>query len=569
MHTLTGHAGQVDSMAFAPSGRTLASAGADKSVHLWDLTAPTRPVSLPKLAGGPVAQDLQHKPLHRLVFSPDGHLLVGPGDGDGNALRIWDVRNTTQPRLAKTADQAGAPDCRARLISVAFSPDGGLLATVCEHSTVLWQMNAGPVAVNTIEEPRVDADTDTSGRALFVPAGNPLLVKPVTGLLLTATGRGVHLTDVTNPFQPGAAASLGESPSGFVVPVAFSSGSRRLLAWEGDSDGALWDLSGDPPHHLLTRLPGSGQLGAAGTAFSPDGHILATGELGPNGRPVVRLRSTEKPGIPVLSSIDDLDNSAAHLAFSPDGRTLAVADNNDDTHGRVAPTVKLYGLADPAHPQRIAALPGEVWSLAFSPDRQLLTGGGSKSLLLWDITDPRHPATLPRRPLSAGSIDSEPTFRPDGRWLAVADSTGATRLWPVAHGQVSDSDPVIFRSANSGPGIAFSPDGRTLVMTSPGDSYANVGPRYPHIELWDVSNPQVPVRNGVVSTSESSGIRGPELAYSPDGKLIATIDATVDVWSTDQPATLEVLCQSVGDTIRQDQWQRYVPGGTPYRKPCP
>ncbi|MQS16634.1 hypothetical protein F7Q99_31720 [Streptomyces kaniharaensis] len=565
---LTGHAGLVDSLAFAPSGRTLASAGADRSVHLWDLAAPAQPVALPKLDGGPVRGDLQHKPLHRLAFSPDGHLLVGPGDGDDNALRLWDVRNTAQPRLAKTADK-DLPDCRVRLVSVAFSPDGGLLATVCQRSTVLWQMGADPLAVNTLEEPPIDEYTDTGGGALFVPAGNPLLAKPVGGLLLTATGRGVHLTDVTNPFQSGAVASLGRSPSGFVVPVTFSSGSRRLVAWEGESDGALWDLSGDPPHHRLATLPGSGQLGAGGAAFSPDGRVLATGELGPDGTPVVRLRSTEQPGVPVLSTIDGLDNSAADLAFGPDGRTLAVADNNDNLDGRLAPTVKLYDLSDPVHPQRIAALPGVVWRLALSPDRRLLAGGGSDSLLLWDITDPRHPVALPSRPLTAGAVVSEPAFRPDGRWLAVADSTGATRLWPVAGGRVSDSDPAVFQSPASGPGIAFSPDGRTLAKTSMGDSYANVGPRYPHIELWDVDNPQVPTLRAVVSTSQTSGIRGSELAYSPDGKLIATIDATVDLWNTDQPTTLQIICQSVGDTITQDQWQRYVPGGTPYRKPCP
>ncbi|WP_033331669.1 caspase, EACC1-associated type [Streptomyces novaecaesareae] len=569
---LTGHTGVVDSLTFAPSGRTLASAGADRSVHLWDLVAPARPVALPKLDGGPLADNLHPKPLHRLAFSPDGNLLVGPGDGDGNALRLWDVRNPTQPHLAKTDEYATVPDCRTHLISAAFSPDGHLLATVCEHSAMLWQVSTDPpdvVNINAMEEPLVDEATATTGPALFVPAGNPLLAKPVTGLVLTATGRGVHLTDVTNPFQPGAAASLGRSPSGFVVPVTFSSGPRQLVAWEGESDGALWDLSGDPPHHRLAALPGSGQLGAAGVAFSPDGRILATGELDQNGKPVVRLRSTEQPDAAVLSTIDGLDNSAGALAFASDGRTLAVSDTNDHLDGRVTPTVKLYDLADRTHPHRIAVLPGEVFRLAFSSDHHLLAGGGADSLQLWDTTDPRHPTVLPPKPLTAGALVSEPAFSPDGHLLAVSDSTGATRLWEVTGDRLGDADPVVVQAPGTGPGISFSPDGRTLAMTGTGDSFAAVGPRYPHIELWDVGNWRVPTLQAVVATGPTSGVRTSEIAVSADGKLLATVGATVDIWSTDQPTTLETICESVGDTITDEQWQRYVPGGTPYRKPCP
>ncbi len=48
---LTGHTGEVNSVAFAPDGGTLASAGADQSVRLWD-TATHRRIGEPGIHAG-------------------------------------------------------------------------------------------------------------------------------------------------------------------------------------------------------------------------------------------------------------------------------------------------------------------------------------------------------------------------------------------------------------------------------------------------------------------------------------------------------------------------------------
>jgi WD40 repeat protein len=112
----SGHGGTVMSLAFSGEGRLLASSGAD-GVRLWDVR---RGELLRVLAGhlnGLVAA---------VAFSPDGKRLA-TGSSDG-AIKIWDIR--TGFELLTLSDH------RSHVAAVAFSPDGCLLAS-CGHDGVV------------------------------------------------------------------------------------------------------------------------------------------------------------------------------------------------------------------------------------------------------------------------------------------------------------------------------------------------------------------------------------------------------------------------------------------------
>jgi WD40 repeat protein len=79
---LTGHTGEVFSVAFAPDGRTLATGGADNRVLLWDLTAPGQPRLLTQLTGYAGS-------LYAVAFAPDRRTLA-TGGRDGKVL-VWDL----------------------------------------------------------------------------------------------------------------------------------------------------------------------------------------------------------------------------------------------------------------------------------------------------------------------------------------------------------------------------------------------------------------------------------------------------------------------------------------------
>lgn len=565
LRTLRGHTGDVDSLAFAPSGRLLASAGSDGKVRLWDMTDQQRTSAsavVPGLKLGTDTYTLTGRPLHRVAFSPDSRLLAGPGDGKEISVRLWQLRDRGQPASAGTAEDKWSTDCESTLVSAAFSPDGKVLATACKGTTYLWGVTGHPHLRQAAQLQGVADRDGKAGPALFTPRGHRLL---------RATSRGVLLWYVENTARPTAAASFGQAPSGFQTTATFSGGSKRLLVIHGANGGALWDLTGAATlHKSLALLPGSGDIGAEGAAFSPDGKILALSELSGN-KHVVRLRDTRRSGAPVIATIKDIDYGVEDISFSADGHLLAVVDNNDYHSSRsLTPSVRMFDVTTVSRPRQTASMRGDVYRVTFAPKGRLLVANTADTLLSWTVADPRHPVSQPTRWLTRGAGVSESAFRPDGKLLAVTDSADTTRLWAVEDGRITDARhyPVVMRTVGSTGGLAFSPDGRTLAWGSAGDLDAVDGEVNAHIELWDVSHPQTPFYKGAFAY-QAGGLGGfGGLSYSTQGKpLLAATGSTVDVWSTNPQDLKYLICKSYGDVITEPEWKAYVPG-EPYNPPC-
>lgn len=117
----------ADAAQFSPDGKTLAVAGEDRAMHLWDVSSSLAPrrVSPSFSADG-------HR-VTSLSFSPDGRLLAVVDAS--HAVRLWDVGN---PRRPRPLGRPLGPD--SPVTAVAFSRDRQLVATVgVDHVVCLWR----------------------------------------------------------------------------------------------------------------------------------------------------------------------------------------------------------------------------------------------------------------------------------------------------------------------------------------------------------------------------------------------------------------------------------------------
>jgi WD40 repeat protein len=498
------HAGEVQSLAFSPDGKLLASTGADATLRIWDVAAGRENHRI-------TLDEKLQRAGQQVAFSPNGRLLAFTSQEQ--TIFFWSTADWKEQQRLRGPNQRGAspafafaPDSKTfvwwgndhiiRLQDLAagkilrqwpgrkgheprfaFSPDSKRLAVALDLTTTLLDVADGK-EICTIQE-KAYAPYSLE----FAPDGKTLAVGSIDCVRLCDAATGKEKLQL----------------SGHAVPVhwmRFTRDGRALLASGADGVCRVWDPETGKE---VRRLELEQQVDIANPVrlmtVAPDGRTLARVAWSD----MHRIRLTDvKTGRELARSNDDPDPN--HFSFTSDGKALASPCSDG--------IARVWDIATGKELLRFVGAEAKPKYFAFSADGKTLVSLG-KRLAVWEAATGK----LRREHMAPSLRTPYPTtcaISPDGKLLAIGEAFGGNLApkysiiwWNL------DKDEEQSRSAEIAgrliDSLAFTPDSKTTASADIDGT----------ICLWD------PVMGKALGqAADPVQVHGHQLAFAADGKTL-------------------------------------------------
>jgi WD40 repeat protein len=499
----------VSAAVFSPSGKEIATGSEDGTVRIWDVAT-----------GKEVHQMPSHdREVLSVSYSPDGRTIAA--GYSVNQVREWDAATGQQLLAFNTSQELVSKDGIQALAAVAFSPDGKDLLTATGNIAQLWDARTGK------ELRRFVGHTYAIRCVAFSPDGTRVLtgsLDPIARLWDRATGQQIRQFDTAAELGvPNEVVKIGFSPDGHRVLTGTSHG--KTFAWDATTGQRLMEIPKRKPVEEWEPPKGATQEEIVRTFME---------------------RRQQKFLDNARNRLNSPHSEIVGIAFSPDGRQVAIADESKLLN-------KGVWIYDSQTGEEVRALLGNAMEhaphalpLAFSRDGSHMWTNGPVN---WDLTtgvpDFLRAVKGPQNPIAISGDGSKIAVALDTslflfklatqrKILEFTPDEGPMQPFEIL-GQVTKTPKYPMRKINE---LEFSPDDREL-MTTGGDR--NSGEE---VRVWDVGSGRESGRCAVPETKQGEAhTESNAVLFSPDStKLIqASADKFIHVRNAVTCADLATL----------------------------
>ena len=406
--------GEINSLAYSPDGRQIATANADNTISIWRLGSVDPNTEL--MLTGHTA------PVIDVQFSADGAYLVSASAD--NTARVWSastgallyvlaghesaVRGAVFD-MARQAVLTGGADGTARLWqmstalsgralaghgqlinALAFSPDGAQIATGGYDRLIrTWDNLSGELTLTLRQSDWINALAYSPDGAWLASGGRDGVAQ-----VIDAASGAVRLTYAQHN---GIIDALAYSPDGTLI--ASGGSDRQVHIWDAASGETISIFRGH-------------QAGVSALDFSPDGSEIASAGFDAT----VRVWNARTGAVRL--TLSGHDGGITALAYSPDGRWIV--------SGGVDRSVRVWNVADGTLFHSFIGHTDLINDVGFAPNSQrVFSASDDTTLRIWDLAS--HQLVIIygeiAQPIKTAALDST------GMWLAAGYRDGSLRVW--------------------------------------------------------------------------------------------------------------------------------------------